>query len=606
MFKKDNNTTGNKIVLPRLNKIKKEWQLNKLFYKSATDPQIERDLKQTEQAYKRFAKKYRAENFTNSIDNLHKALLEYDSLFDTPGHKPAYYFSYRIELNANDHEAEGKLQLIDQRLTKAGNQILFFELAIAAISKSKQTEFLNTPKLQDFKFILQSIFQRATHTLTEKEEQLLNLKSLPARSMWIAGTEKILNKKTISHKGKEESINGALMRYMDLPHTERHVVWNKIASVLEEVAPVAENELNALITDKKISDELRGYKKPYSATALNYDHDTKSIENLIEVVSSTGYKLAHDFYKSKKKLLGKEITFIDRDDGIGRLPEIKLDIAIDMTRSAFYEFNPIYGDIFDEMLTNGQIDIYPRNGKGGGAFCSSGLNTPTMVFLNHNNGLDGLRTLAHEMGHAIHAYRSKQQPLRYQGHSIATAETASTLFESVVARQVLETLTGKEKLIYLNKLISDDLKTMVMCIARFAVELEFHNTVRTEGAITWQQMRTLYMKHMKNYVGPAVTVRSSDGLHFVYKTHYRMNFYQYTYSFGNIASSLLYKNYIKDSSYSEKIDSFLSAGNSASVNDIFRLVGINTKNSKMYEEGLGLLKDDIQLFKKLSREYDKK
>ena len=140
---------------------------------------------------------------------------------------------------------------------------------------------------------------------------------------------------------------------------------------------------------------------------------------------------------------------------------------------------------------------------------------------------------------------------------------------------------------------------MVMCIARFNIELEMHETVRREGSMSWQDMRALYIKHMKKYVGPAVDVDLRDGLHFVSKPHYRMNFYQYTYSFGNIASSIMYKRYHADHKYASAIDTFLCAGEHASVDDIFKSIGINTATKEVFLEGLSILEDDINAFKRL-------
>ena len=37
---------------------------------------------------------------------------------------------------------------------------------------------------------------------------------------------------------------------------------------MEQIAEVAEHEFNAIITDVRTEDELRGYHKPYSATLL--------------------------------------------------------------------------------------------------------------------------------------------------------------------------------------------------------------------------------------------------------------------------------------------------------------------------------------------------
>ena len=253
------------------------------------------------------------------------------------------------------------------------------------------------------------------------------------------------------------------------------------------------------------------------------------------------------------------------------------------------------------MLESGQIDVWPKAGRGSGAFCSSGPKQPTFVFLNHNNSIDSLRTLAHEMGHAIHAYRSKTQPEYYEGHSTLTAETASTFFESLVAEKVIKQAVGKQKILLLDSFISNKISTMIMCIARYKCELALHTTIRERGAMTYMEMANQLAKEFKKYTGPAIKIEPADGLSVVWKTHYRRNFYQYSYSFGEIASSIMRNRYRQDNSYSQEVDTFLRLGESQSVENIFKAIGIDMTKEKTFHEALDLLEDDIAELTKLTK-----
>ena len=235
----------------------------------------------------------------------------------------------------------------------------------------------------------------------------------------------------------------------------------------------------------------------------------------------------------------------------------------------------------------------------GRCFCSSGINQPTFVFLKQNDSIDSLRTLAHEMGHAIHAYRSKQQPAHYEGHSILTAETASTFFESLVAEAVIEAAPEKDKVALLDSFISQKIATMIMCIARYKAELAMHLKIREEGALDAQALATLLANEFKKYCGPGIQVEWTDGLSILAKTHYRRNFYQYSYSFGEVGSSIMRNRLKNDSSYLSEVDKFLSLGESMSVEDIFKSVGINMTKESTFHEALDLLEADIKKLQKL-------
>ena len=140
---------------------------------------------------------------------------------------------------------------------------------------------------------------------------------------------------------------------------------------------------------------------------------------------------------------------------------------------------------------------------------------------------------------------------------------------------------------------------MVMCIARFKAELAMHETIRKEGAMDYKTLSTTLANEFKKFCGPAVTIDWTDGLSIVWKTHYRRNFYQYSYSFGEVGSSIMRNRYNQDSSYIEQVDKFLSLGETMTVEDIFAEVGIDMTNKDTYHEALDLLEADIKKLAKL-------
>ena len=185
-------------------KFKTEWDLT-LLYKSPTDPQIERDVQKVERLYADFAKKYdtKAKKYLENATALLKALSDYEKLSGEASAKPFMYFHYRQHLNSADIVATEKIALLSNRATIAGNKVRFFELSLGKIAKEKQSSFLSNKKLSHFKVFLERIFSDARHALSEPEEKILSLKSLPAYSLWVQGNEKLLGSKYVMWpKGK--------------------------------------------------------------------------------------------------------------------------------------------------------------------------------------------------------------------------------------------------------------------------------------------------------------------------------------------------------------------------------------------------------------------
>ncbi|MDO8590074.1 MAG: M3 family oligoendopeptidase [bacterium] len=585
-------------------KIKTSWNL-KLLYKSDKDPQIEKDLKAIETLCASFEKKYKGKQFTNTPQELLKILNESEKLnerIDSCG--PSRYFHFKTDLDSSDSKSFAVSTKYGQRLTEAGNKIKFLGLEIAKVPTNKQRIFLNYPALKPYKYLLYQIFSNAKYNLSEGEEQLEDLLSQPGYGMWVDTQEKLLNRQAIKYKGKDLSVSKAIDSLSHMPKKDRRDIYGKINIVLKSISHMAEGELNAIYNFKKIMDKRRGYRKPYSATILGYENNEKAIETLISLVSKH-FKISHRFYKLHAKLLGeRKIKPADRNVNIGDI-KTKFDFpkSVNMLRTALGNFDKEYSEIFDKFLENGQIDVYPKKGKTGGAYCSGHGQLPTFVLLNHVDTLKSFETLAHEMGHAIHTELSKSQPSRYRDYTIATAEVASTFFEQVVSEETEKLLSNKEQIILLHNRLLGDISTIFRQVACFNFELELHESIRRDGQVSKENIAKLMSKHLKSYLGDAVEVTDDDGYFYVCWSHIRRFFYVYTYAYGRLISRALYEKWKADHTYAKKIKTFLSAGGSMRPEDIFKSIGIDTSKNAFFEAGLKGVEKDIAKLEKLAKGF---
>ncbi|MDQ3076583.1 MAG: M3 family oligoendopeptidase [bacterium] len=583
--------------------MKTEWNL-KLLYSSGNDQKIEEDIMVYEKAIESFEKKYRkSKDYLTNEDSLLKALTEYEEISGmNEGSKAAEYFYFRKDLNSTDQEAEAKLNQLSDRLTKVGNKIIFFDLDLAKIDKKLQKQFLKSSTLKHFHYFLHRIFLTAEHNLSEAEEKIVNLKSLPSNALWIQGQEKLLTQQTVKFKGNDLPLPEAFNKLSILPTIERRKLNDDINAVLKNISYFAESEINAVFINKKINDELFKFKNPYSKTILGYQNNEESIINFVNTVTKS-FSIAHRFYKIKAKMLGVDkLEYADRAAKVG---EIKVkptfEESYNILETAFAKAGPRYVNILKDYVKNGQIDVYPKKGKRGGAYCAGSIGLPTYVLLNHVDTLDSLKTFAHEMGHAIHTEFSKGQTPIYQRYTISAAEVASTLFENFAFDEIFPRLSDKEKIIALHDRINDGIATIFRQIACFNYELELHQEIRTQGALSKEEMANLHNKHMKAYLGPLFTMKENDGYFFVQWPHIRYGFYVYSYAYGEIISSALYKRYKENPKYMEEIEKFLSAGGSKSPEDIFKNIGIDTSKPEFFVEGLKAIEDDIKKLEKLIR-----
>jgi oligoendopeptidase F len=591
--------------LPPLKSIKTEWDLKKHYYKSAKDPQIEADANAHEAAVLKFIKKYKAKDFTATAKGLAVALNDYEVLARMVfADKIMRYFGFRTTLDVNDTEATKLSAQYSDRFRKLGNQMLFFGLTIGKIPPAMQKQYLKDPVLKPYHYYLSRAFATAKHHLSEAEEKILNLTSSTSSDMWQDATEKILGNRHITFKGKRYSIPEALESIDIQTWENKQKLWDLIVHELRSVSEFAEHELSAIINHEKVEDELRGFKTPYSGTVLGYENNEQSVEALVSAISTKGFALSRKFYAAKAAIHKKAtIPYVNKYDPIGEVVQPNFNDTVLVCRDTFYSVKKEYGECFDEMLQQGQIDVFPKKGKRGGAFMSATVGLPTFVMLNHTNSFKSLETLAHEMGHAIHATRSKQQPVLYEGFSTTTAETASTLFEQLMQQKLFAQLSERDQYIFLHDKICRDIATVQRQIACFNFELEMHQHIRKEGIATKEELASMMTKHLRAYLGPAVTVTEDDGYSFVYWPHIRYGFYVYTYTYGILMSNLMARRYEADPRYVEKIDTFLSAGGSDTVENVFKRIGINALSVDTFLESLKNQEEDIALFIKLSKKY---
>lgn len=577
---------------------KTEWNLG-LIYKNPKDPKVLKDVAFIDSEITKFEKKYKKnKKYLENANELLKALNDYENLIAIPD--PIVYFYLFGSLDSENKEVEAMRNKVDQLLTSSYNKIIFFTLSLGAISPKRQKEILQNPKLKKFGTFLKNIFETSKYRLSESEEKIMNMKSLPASELWVQGQNKLLSSQTVKIEGKSVSLGEALNIIKDFPTNKRRKYHIDIMNTIKSISYFAESEINTIVINKKISDELRGYKMPYSATIVSYENNEKTVLNLVDTVTSH-FKISHRFFKVKAQMLGvKELAYADRAASVGKTSKkIPFEEGFEIVRSSFHEVNPVYSDILDMYIKNGQIDVFPKKGKEGGAYCWSNVNLPTFVFLNYTDSLDSVSTFAHEMGHAIHGEFSKKQPPLYENHSISTAEVASTLFENFAFEKVFATLNEKEKIVALHDKIQDDISTIFRQIALFNFEVELHHKIREKGALSKEEIAELMNKHMSSYLGPICKLTPLDGYFFVNWSHIRRFFYVYSYAYGQLISKALYGEYKKNPKFIEKIEKFLSAGKSMRPEEIWKSIGIDIEKPGFFDAGLKSIEEDIIRLEKL-------
>ena len=527
---------------------------------------------------------------------LAQALKEYSLLernFGVSG-SFGYYFMLRQAQNQDDPIVKAQQGKITELSTKLANEIQFFELNLASIPPDQQSKFRSDPQLLPFRHWLETLFAHATHVLSGPEEKLMKLKYPSAHGKWSQLTSGLLSfeeRQLTLADGSQKTLSFEAISKLTLDQNKgvRDAAANAFNEILARYLKVAEAEINALLGDKKVNDELRGYARPESSRHLSDDIPTETVDQMVAAVSARS-DLPQRFYRLKARLLGvKQLAYHERSLEVGKVEKTySYEAALELVRRTFVKLDPQFAQILDQLVDGDQIDVYPKAGKRGGAFCAYDLlSLPTYVMLNHTDRLGDVLTLAHELGHAINdeLMRAERNALDF-GTSLATAEVASTFMEDFVIEELLENADDKLRLALSMVRLDRDVSTIFRQVAIYRFEQRLHAAYRSNGFVSKEEIGRIFLEEMSDYMGDAVSLDPGSENWWSYIGHIRNYFYVYSYASGELISKSLQSMVRADPSSIIKVKRFLAAGRSMSPQQTFAELDIDMADPHFWQKGL--------------------
>ena len=582
--------------MPIDNPIKTKWDLSELL-ESDTDPQVEQIIAEAQKAYKDFAGKWQARNdYLESPAILKEALDEYEALarnYDGTG-PVGYYFWLRYQqeqLNPHIKSQNNKIREIE---VKMANEVEFFTNRLCKVLPKTQKLMLSYPELKPYKHFLEKLFESARYTLSEAEEKILNLKNQTSFSNWVRMVREFVSKEereVLDESGQK--VVKPLSDFMTLLNSQkkevRDVSAHAVNEILAKYVDTAEHELNSILLDKKITDELRGLDRPDKGRHISDDIDTEVVDALVNAVSGR-FDISGRYYALKAKVMGvPKLAYHERNVTLGNLGRsYPYEKAVELIGGTFKGLDLELADIFNNMVQNGRIDVFPEKGKYGGAFCThKRLMDPVYILLTHTEKLNDVLTLGHEMGHAINnVLIARAQNALNNDTPLSTAEVASTFMEDFVFERAAAEYSSKDRLHLLMEKLNDDISTIFRQVACYKFEQELHKLYREKGYLTKDEIGQMFTKHMSAYMGEAVEQSPGSQNWWVYWSHIRSFFYVYSYASGQLISKSLQNMVRRDKTHLEKVKKFLAAGLSESPKDLFMDMGLDITNAKFWNQGL--------------------
>ncbi len=578
-----------------------QWNLTEL-YRASDDPQIEHDLQAAEQAVDAFVTAWQprtAELADPAV--LASALAQYEALYRSlgAGDRPVYYLELSRAINQNDTELKARAISVNERRTQLRNRLTFFELAIGQIAGPQQSALLKAPSLEPYRVWLQRRFEQAIHDLPAETTSALNLILPQAWDAWETMIEELLSQSSakLSAGGQARTVPFNELPQLLASADERLVdeAGRAMTDVMRRVAPVAEREINAIVTTNLRLRKLQGYDRPDAGRFQTDDLDAEVAEAMLGAVEQK-FKLAHRFYAFKARLLGRrQFAYHERATAYGHLPTAYgFDQACQLLGETLAALHPDFKHEFDRALRDGHIDALPRSGRRGGAACwNSLLEHPTYLLLNFTGQVRDVQTLGHEFGHYLNN-RYMQKGGRCNGLTfgvtIPMAEVASTFFEKYVLEAIASQVDDEARLALQVSSLDAEISTIFRQTAAMRFEQALYAQIGAKGYVSYEQIGQLFQEHMSAYLGPAVTMDDGAGLWWIYWGHFRANFYNYGYTFAMMVAKALQAKLAADSTYITEIQRLLSTGEAERSRVLLHSLGLDISSQAVWNLSL----QDIQ------------
>lgn len=584
------------------------WDLSD-YYKSANDLQIQKDKGHITKQVNRFNKIFKDTLKTAKEQKLLDALNKYSEIVEKTTQLVIY--SNLQHDKQTDNENLGKfLQEIIEFSAQVTSQTTWFELEIVKIPNSKFSKLIKSNKLRLYKHYLEKVRLSKPFRLSEAEEQILALKKQSGQDAF----KRLYNQNTSTTKYRIK-LNGKIkeLTFSEItPYLSNHHNRNirkraakSISKTQQQRAKENTYILNTLVLDKKIDDNLRKFKYPQQETLLEDELSKEVVDSMITSVSAR-YDLVERFYKAKKSVLKyKKLYEWDRYSPIFNLPERKYTWkqACDIVLEVFSDFSPVFYDAAKLFIDNNWIDSQVSQSKRSGAYCSLGTpNKHPYILMNFTGEENDIRTLAHELGHGIHACLSRQNNMLEFHPSTPGAEIASVFAEMLLFEKLYRELDDpKQKIELLARKIQESFATIFRQTAFYLFESDVHAQRRNIGELGVEQVCELWQKRLQDSFGSSLTLTPGHKYWWGYVQHfYIWYFYVYSYAFGEALTNALYVQYNEsEDEFKTKYIDALKAGGSKSIVALTKTMNLDISQKGFWNRGMSLLEDQVDKFEDL-------
>lgn len=578
-----------------------KWSLNEL-YTSFQDAQFLDDLKQIKDILTDMKKYPQCEVEEVFLDEY----LHQENALDDLIEKVYAYISLTMNADTNNHEAIKYASVIENLLASFADTNAQIQKWIAKFDLAN----MNSPYINEHLFILNEIKQQNQFLLNDQSESVLANMKTNGSSAWLKYKDQLISSMKVIIDEQSYPLTEVLnMAYARDKETRKKAYVAEIASYKNVELGIA-SALNAIKGEAITVTKLRGYDSILQRTLIDSRLSQKTLDVLLATIKKA-LPMFEKYFQTKAQHLGYQngLPWYDM-----YAPIVDINSEYDYEKGSrfvveqFSSFSQNLGNYAKMAIENNWIDVYPRAGKVGGAFCHNlHCVQESRFLLNYGNDFSDVITMAHELGHGFHGHCLNHQTAMNAQYPMPIAETASTFCETIVKKAALKNASESEQLMILENELSDCAQVIVDIYSRFLFESRFIEK-REEGPLSVDEIKELMLNSQKEAYGQGLDHNVLHPYMWTWKPHYYeadYAFYNFPYAFGLLLAKGLYGLYLREgNSFSETYERFLSLTGKMSLEGVGQSVGIDLTSEEFWQNSIDMIAEDLDLFYQLLGESD--
>ncbi|MCL2197941.1 MAG: M3 family oligoendopeptidase [Defluviitaleaceae bacterium] len=460
--------------------------------------------------------------------------------------------------------------------------------------------------IAEYTYQLQHMAEEYGHMMTEDEEALAAQMATTGSGAWGMLHDKLVSKLTCEYDGRTIGINECRNMAYDASAEVRKAAYEAELTAYPKIAESCAAAMNGIKGEVNFICEKQKYNHPLDRTLFDSSMTQKTLDAMFAAMDSD-LQCLRDYMKLKAKKLGHEngLPFYDMFAPMGESGDktYSYDEAKAFVCDNFGKFSASMEKVARTAFEKEWVDVEPREGKVGGAFCGDIYDIKQFrVLLNFGGSLSDIITLAHELGHGYHSMQIMQEGILNTHYPMPLAETASTFCEMIVTNAALKTLPDNAKLQMIENSLQDSTQVILDIYSRFLFEKSVFYA-RKDHPLSVDELNAQMLAAQKKAYGDGLDPKNLHPYMWIIKPHYysgSFSFYNFPYAFGHLLALGLYKIYEKDpATFGEKYDTFLRASGKMPITESCKMLGIDIESIDFWKDAIAVIKNTIKEFEGL-------